>query len=83
MGADARGARLGVSRSVSGAAAGLHVALIWGALVNRALVLQRRLVFARPVVTFAAVLNTIEEVDGKAWRNEEEQQVSDEPKNWK
>lgn len=59
----------GLRQSVSGAAR-LQVAVIGGALVDRALALQRGLIFARgwPVGRFAAVMNTIEEVDGETWR---------------
>lgn len=54
-------------QSVSRAAAGFHVAVAGGAFVNRALVLQRGLVFAwrRPAGGFTAVLIAVEEVDGK------------------
>lgn len=54
---------------VSGAAC-LHVAVVWSTPVNRALGLQRGLIFAwgRPVGALTAVPNTIEEVDGETWR---------------
>lgn len=60
-------------QSVSGAAACFQVTVVGSALVNRALGLQRRLVFAwgRPVGGFTAVFNTIEEVDGETWRGAE------------
>lgn len=55
-------------QSVLGATGPLIVArVLRGSPVNRAVRLQRRLVFTRggAFVGFGAVLNTIEEVDGK------------------